>query len=97
MSEDKAVTKGKLIETIVEMGYSLKEAEVAVNQVFDCMSEALKNHQRVEIRGFGSFEVREYQSYVGRNPKTGEKVAVNPKYAPFFKPGKTLKLKLNKS
>ncbi len=95
MTEDKAITKGQLIEEIVSKGYSLREAEVAVHQVFDVMSEALKNHQRVEIRGFGSFEVREYQSYVGRNPKTGEKVAVNPKYAPFFKPGKTLKQKLN--
>jgi integration host factor subunit beta len=97
MTEEKAVTKGQLIEMIMEGGeYSLKEAEVAVNLVFDCMANSLKKHHRIEIRGFGSFEVREYHSYVGRNPKTGESVEVEPKYAPFFKPGKTLKQRLNR-
>jgi len=62
-----------------------------VNLVFDMMAEALKQDDRVEIRGFGSFVNRNYQSYQGRNPKTGELVQVRPKRVPFFKVGKELK------
>lgn len=62
-----------------------------VNLVFDGFAAALKNGGRIEIRGFGSFTVREYNGYNGRNPKTGELVAVKPKKGVFFKPGKELK------
>ena len=62
-----------------------------VNLVFDGFADALKNGGRIEIRGFGSFTVREYNGYRGRNPKTGEHVAVKPKKGVFFKPGKELK------
>ena len=57
--------------------------------------ETLKKGDRIEIRGFGSYAVREYQAYTGRNPKTGETTDVKPKKLPFFKVGKELKAKVN--
>lgn len=90
------LTKGQLIEKIAQTeGYSALQAEIAVNTIFDEMSKALQENKRVEVRGFGTFEIREYQSYVGRNPKTGELVNVNEKRAPFFKSGKSLRAILN--
>jgi integration host factor subunit beta len=68
-----------------------KDASRLVNLVFDGFTDALKNGGRIEIRGFGSFTVREYDGYRGRNPKTGEPVAVKPKKGAFFKVGKELK------
>ena len=62
-----------------------------VNIVFDGFTNELKNGGRIEIRGFGSFTVREYGAYDGRNPKTGNAVSVKPKRLPFFKVGKELK------
>ena len=92
------MTKGQLIERIARLGYcSTTQAEVVVNTIFLAMKEALENDKRVEVRGFGTFEVREYPAYVGRNPKTGAQVSVPPKKAPFFKAGKSLKQKLNAS
>lgn len=72
---------------------SLTEAKAAdiVNLVFDMFADNMKNGGRIEIRGFGSFTVRAYESYTGRNPKTGENVSVKEKRAPFFKVGKELK------
>ena len=90
------MTKGELIETIAQhQDFNLKKAEVVVNTIFDSMSNALKNGDRVEIRGFGSFEVREYGAYTGRNPKTGDEVEVAAKKAPFFKTGKELRERVN--
>lgn len=86
------MTKGELIDIIAQReGYNLKKAEIVVNTIFDAMSDALVRGERVEIRGFGSFEVREYESYRGRNPKTGAEVFVRAKRAPFFKTGKELR------
>jgi len=68
-----------------------KQAMDIVNLVFNGFSETLKNGGRIEIRGFGSFIVRKYKSYKGRNPKTGEYVDVKPKRSPFFKVGRELK------
>ena len=67
------------------------EAVIVVDLFFKSVSEALANGERVEIRGLCSFYVREYKSYKGRNPKTGEIVQVPPKKLPFFKCGKELK------
>jgi integration host factor subunit beta len=90
------MTKGDLIESIAQRkDFNLKKAEVVVNAIFEAMSEALRDGDRVEIRGFGSFEVREYGSYTGRNPKTGEEVEVGAKKAPFFKTGKELRERVN--
>ncbi|HTY22769.1 MAG TPA: HU family DNA-binding protein [Desulfomonilaceae bacterium] len=68
-----------------ELELPLRKSEEIVNLVFETMSGALIKDDRIEIRGFGSFEVREYKDYTGRNPRTGEKVAVNGKKLPFFK------------
>jgi integration host factor subunit beta len=74
-----------------ECRLSKKEAAALVDLFFDRMSEALAKGERVEIRGLCSFYVKEYRSYQGRNPKTGESVRVAPKRLPFFKSGKELK------
>ena len=90
------MTKGELIDIISQRpGLNLKRAELVVNTIFDSMSNALMSGERVEIRGFGSFEVRHYNAYKGRNPKTGEEVFVNSKKAPFFKTGKELRERVN--
>ena len=73
----------------------MDEATLVVNTFFDCMKEALLQGDRVEIRGFGSFKIKEYGAYAGRNPRTGEKVEVQPKRLPFFRAGKELKEFLN--
>jgi integration host factor subunit beta len=70
---------------------SHKVAKVVVDAVFEEMVKALRSGERVEIRGFGSFVIRNYGSYQGRNPKTGETVSVSPKKLPYFKVGKELK------
>jgi integration host factor subunit beta len=73
-----------------------KDAKVIVDLLFDTMKEALEKGERIEIRGFGSFMVRNYGNYKGRNPKTGQTVDVPPKKVPFFKVGKELKEMVNK-
>lgn len=70
---------------------SKSQAYDVVSIFFDSMGDALASDERVEIRGLCSFFVKEYDSYTGRNPKTGEKVTIAPKKLPFFKPGKELK------
>ena len=92
------MTKGELIDIIAQRdGFNLKKAEIVVNTIFDSMSDALSRGDRVEIRGFGSFEVREYEAYRGRNPKTGAEVFVRSKRAPFFKTGKELRERVDAS
>ncbi len=70
---------------------SRKDAEKFVETFFGAVSDTLMKNDRVEIRGFGSFTVKKYKPYVGRNPKTGTKINVPPKKLPFFKVGKELK------
>jgi integration host factor subunit beta len=91
------MNKSELIETLaVRNGISYKKAEEIINTVFDTMSAALLEGERIEIRGFGSFVVKDYKSYTGRNPKTGDTIAVKPKKLPFFKVGKELKERVTK-
>jgi len=78
-----------------EVEVPLRKTEEIVDKFFETMSEALLSLDRIEIRGFGTFEVRKYDGYTGRNPKTGEEKAVLPKKLPFFKPGKDFKEKVN--
>ncbi len=86
------MNKSDLIEALSEeAGLHRRTAERLVNEVFDAMTESLVRGEGVEIRGFGSFSIRHYDSYVGRNPKTGEKIQVPPKRLPFFKVGKELR------
>ena len=90
------MNKSDLIATI-----SLKEkltnnnAAEIVKMIFDCFTDTLRSGGRIEIRGFGSFTVREYGAYAGKNPKTGKKVQVKPKRLPYFKVGKELKERVN--
>ena len=91
------MTKRDLIDEVVQLypRYSRRDAEVMVNAVFDSVTEALRRGDRVEIRGFGSFMVRSRRAREGRNPKTGDSVAVNAKRVPFFKVGKELRLRVD--
>ena len=92
------MTKSELIEAIAARGELTKaRAEMVVNCVFDSMTEALQRGEGIEIRGFGSFTVRPYKPYDGRNPRTGQPVPVPAKRLPFFKVGKELKELVNNS
>ena len=89
------MNKSEMIETLAaQKGISFKKAEEIVNTIFDAMTGALLAGERIEIRGFGSFVVNDYKAYTGRNPKTGESIAVKPKKLPFFKVGKELKSRI---
>ena len=72
-------------------GFTRQQAEIVVDIFFNTMADALAKGERVEIRGLGSIFVKEYKSYTGRNPKSGEPVKVKPKKLPFFRCGKELK------
>ena len=86
------MNKSQLIELLAKKeGLTLKKAELVVNAFFDAVTEGLAMDNRAEIRGFGSFKVKTYEGYTGRNPKTGEVIQVKPKKLPFFKVGKELK------
>ncbi len=86
------MNKSELIESVAQKArLNRKTAEDVVNMVFDSMTDAIVKGDRIEIRGFGSFAVKDYGSYVGRNPRTGESIKVQPKRLPFFKVGKELK------
>ena len=86
------MTKSDLIDVLCETQKLPKgRAELLVHVIFDALEAALKRGERIEIRGFGSFELRSYRGYDGRNPRTGSAVAVRPKRLPFFKVGKELK------
>jgi integration host factor subunit beta len=87
-----SMTKSELIEVIAERTKITKSrAELVVNCIFDTMAEALQRGEGIEIRGFGSFTIRHYKPYTGRNPRTNRPVPVGPKKLPFFKVGKDLK------
>lgn len=91
------MNKLELVEALrEEAGITKNEAEVIVSMVFEEMSNAMANGDRVEIRGLCSFCVKQYKAYIGRNPKTGEKVEIKPKKLPFFKSGKELKDRVDK-
>ena len=86
------MTKSDLVRALSDqMGFSRTKAEEVVSALFNAMSNALTNGDRVEIRGFGSFKVKKYDGYTGRNPRTGEPIDVKPKKLPFFKCGKELR------
>ncbi len=86
------MNKLELISTLKNRAdISKSEASEVVQIFFDSMTDALTRGERVEIRGLCSFFVKKYKSYTGRNPKTGEKVTIEPKRLPFFKCGKELK------
>jgi len=86
------MTKSDLFAALaVRSSISSSLAEQLVNSIFDSMADALVAGEKIELRGFGTFTVRSYDGYTGRNPRTGETVEVAPKKLPFFKVGKELK------
>ena len=87
------MTKSELIAQLAERFPQLvaKDADLAVKMILDAMSEALVRGDRIEIRGFGSFSLNYRPPRTGRNPKTGDAVALSGKYVPHFKPGKELR------
>lgn len=90
------MTKSDLIDVLAaRQNINRRTAEEVVNSIFDAMQQALVGGDRIEIRGFGSFKVRSYQGYVGRNPKTGQEIQVEPKHLPVFKVSKNLRSQLN--
>jgi integration host factor subunit beta len=92
------MTKADLIAVVADkLKFPWARAELLVDQIFSCMTQALQQGEGIEIRGFGSFTVREYKAYEGRNPRTGDPVGVQPKRLPFFKVGKELKERVNAS
>lgn len=91
------MTKSELILRIAEQNPHLyqRDVERIVSTIFDEISSALARGNRVELRGFGAFSVKRRGSRLGRNPRTGEAVAVSEKHIPFFKTGKELRERLN--
>lgn len=87
------MTKSELITRLAERSPQLvaKDAELAVKTILDAMGDSLSNGQRIEIRGFGSFDLNYRPPRLGRNPKSGDKVKVPEKYVPHFKAGKELR------
>ena len=92
------MTKSELIARLAEQNPSLyhRDLEQLVNTVFETITRALEDGDRVELRGFGAFSVRERKARIGRNPRTGEPVNVESKRMPFFKMGKGMRERLNK-
>lgn len=91
------MTKSQLIEELAERNGTIhkKDAEYVVNTIFDSIAQALGEDDRVEIRGFGSFTVRQREARQARNPKTGELIHIAPKKTPFFKTGKELRQRVD--
>ena len=89
--------KSSLVQTIAEQNPHLyqRDVEIIVNAILNEITEALANGDRVELRGFGAFSVKNRGARVGRNPRTGERVEVEGKWVPFFKTGKDLRDRLN--
>ena len=91
------MNKDNLVKKVSErMKIQSREAKVIVENFFDAIKDGLEKGERIEIRGFGSFVMRQYGGYKGRNPKTGKIVDVPPKKLPYFKVGKELKDLVNK-
>ena len=90
------MNKSELIETLAqEVDLPHREAAAVTNTIIETMIAALAKGDNIEIRGFGSFVIKNYRSYEGRNPKSGKKIEVAPKKLPFFKVGKELREQVN--
>ena len=97
-SSPDAMTKAELVEEVSRVSdLTKKHSEVIVDTVFKSIVDALHRGEKIELRGFGSFRLRQREPRKGRNPKTGDKVDVPPKKVPYFKPGKELKDLINQS
>jgi integration host factor subunit beta len=89
--------KSSLVQTIAEQNPHLyqRDVEIIVNAILNEITDALAKGDRVELRGFGAFSVKNRGARIGRNPRTGERVEVEEKWVPFFKTGKDLRDRLN--
>jgi integration host factor subunit beta len=93
-----SMTKAELVEEVSRVSdLTKKHSEMIVDTVFKSIISALHRGEKIELRGFGSFRLRQREPRKGRNPKTGDRVDVPPKKVPYFKPGKELKELINKS
>ncbi len=93
-----SMTKAELVEEVSRVSdLTKKDSEVIVDTVFKSIVDALHRGEKIELRGFGSFRLRQREPRKGRNPKTGDKVDVPPKKVPYFKPGKELKDLINRA
>ncbi len=92
------MTKSELIEAVSQKlnNFTKKDMELIVNSIFESIKDALARGEKVEIRGFGSFRVKERRERNGRNPRTGEEIKIESKKIPFFRVGKELRDRLNK-
>lgn len=96
VTTNSGMTKAELVEMVASSTQlTKKHAEIIVNTVFESIVDSLKSGEKIELRGFGSFRIRQRGSRVGRNPKTGAQVPVPAKRIPYFKPGKELRELLN--
>ena len=94
--KDGAMTKAQLIDEVARVAdLSRKHAELIVDIFFQSIVNALERGEKIELRGFGSFRIRQRNARQGRNPKTGDQVSVPSKRIPYFKPGRELKELLN--
>ncbi|MBW1710712.1 MAG: integration host factor subunit beta [Deltaproteobacteria bacterium] len=90
------MNKSQLIEELaMRMGLTINSAKTVVSAFFDSIADGLAQDDRAEIRGLGSFKVKSYDGYIGRNPKTGEPSEIKPKKLPSFKAGKELKKRVD--
>jgi integration host factor subunit beta len=90
------MNKSELINALAEdLDLSCKTASSFISTILDSMTETLVNGENIELRGFGSFTIRKYDSYTGRNPKTSEVTQIKPKKLPFFRVGKELREAVN--
>ena len=97
MASSGSMTKAALVEEVSRTAeLTKKHSEVIVETVFQSIIMALRRGEKIELRGFGSFRLRQRESRKGRNPKTGDRVDVPPKKVPYFKPGKELKELINR-
>ena len=97
-NENMTLTKADLIEEVLALGNLTKrDCEVMVDTVFEAVISAIRKGDKIEVRGFGSFRIRQRQSRIGRNPKTGERVEVPAKRIPYFKPSKELRDLVNQA
>lgn len=92
------MTKSDIVEALAtKLNFSKDKMDHIMDCLLSTMEDSLKAGQRIEIRGFGSFEIRNYKAYQGRNPRSGISVSVQPKKLPFFKAGKGLKERINRA
>ncbi|MBI5886794.1 MAG: integration host factor subunit beta [Deltaproteobacteria bacterium] len=91
------MTKSELIEKVSSRvtAFSRRDIEIIVDTLFQSMADSLANGGKVEIRGFGSFKIKEREGRQGRNPKSGENIFIQPKRVPFFKAGKEIRERIN--